>query len=114
MSPQPLRNRRGEAVASFSATDAKNALGSILETVSLKGMAVITKRAVPRAVVLSMEEYRALANAGSHALAALNQEFDQILGGMQSAKARKGMKAAFEASPAELGRAAVAATRGRG
>lgn len=36
-------------------------------------------------------------------------EFDDLLARMQTSKARKGMKAAFDASPTELGRAAVEA-----
>lgn len=114
MSAQPLRNRRGENAASFSATHAKNALGSILDAVAVSGMAVITKRDVPKAVVLSMDEYRALAGSGRETLATLDREFDQLLAGMQAPKARKGLKSAFDATPAELGVAAVGAARGNG
>jgi antitoxin Phd len=38
-------------------------------------------------------------------------EFDKLLARMQTAKARKGMAAAFNATPAKLGRAAVKAAR---
>jgi hypothetical protein len=41
----------------------------------------------------------------------LNGEFDAMLARMQTPKARAGMKAAFAASPKELGKAAVAAAR---
>jgi len=41
-------------------------------------------------------------------------DFDALLAGMQTPKARAGMKAAFDATPRELGRAAVAAARKRG
>lgn len=44
---------------------------------------------------------------------ALSQESDSSLPHMQTAKARKSMKAAFNASPAELGRPAVKAARKR-
>jgi putative transcriptional regulator len=40
-------------------------------------------------------------------------EFDALLARMQTLKARKGMKAAFNASPSKLGRAAVKAARTR-
>ena len=39
----------------------------------------------------------------------VEKEFDQIFERMQSAKSKKAMKAAFNASPAELGRSAVEA-----
>jgi len=44
----------------------------------------------------------------------LREEFDKMLGRMQTKKSRAAMKAAFSASPEELGRAAVAAARKRG
>jgi uncharacterized protein (DUF433 family) len=40
----------------------------------------------------------------------LSAQFDGLLQRMQAPKARKGMKTAFNASPAELGRAAVRAS----
>lgn len=43
----------------------------------------------------------------------LNAEFDALLDAMQTPKARAGMNAAFEASPEEVGRAAVAAASKR-
>ena len=41
----------------------------------------------------------------------LRAEYDTLLARMQTPKARKGMEAAFDATPAELGRAAVKAAR---
>ena len=38
-------------------------------------------------------------------------EYEALLAGMQSAESKKAMQAAFDASPAELGRAAVKAAR---
>ena len=43
----------------------------------------------------------------------LDNEFDALLDRMQMPKARAGMKAAFDASPADLGWAAVEAARKR-
>ena len=42
---------------------------------------------------------------------AVGSEFDDLLARMQKPKARKAMKAAFNASPAQLGRAAVKGAR---
>lgn len=110
------RNRRGErvAVSSFTATDAKNEFGAVLETAIEKGIVVITRHAAPRAVLLSMEEFDALVGTREQELDTLSREFDALLEGMQAPKVRKAMKAAFGASPARLGKAAVAAVRRRG
>ena len=48
------------------------------------------------------------------ALDVLTSEFDTLLLHMQTRKARAGMKRAFQASPKQLGKAAVAAARKRG
>jgi len=78
------------------------------------GVVVITKHDAPKAVLLSVDEFNALAHAPSHALDSLSGQFDALLARMQTPKARAGMKAAFAASPKQLGRAAVAAARKRG
>jgi len=44
----------------------------------------------------------------------LSREFDALLARMQTPAARAGMKAAFQAYPKQLGRAAVAVARKRG
>jgi hypothetical protein len=61
-----------------------------------------------------MEEYSALSRARETALDSLNGEFDALLVRMQTAKAGAGMKAAFNASRKQLGRAALTAARRRG
>jgi antitoxin Phd len=111
-----FRNRRGERVdaPSFTATNAKKDFGRVLEMVNQGGVVVITKHDSPKAVLLSVDEFNALAQATEHNLDTLTSEFDALLARMQTPKARAGMKAAFEASPKQLGRAAVAAARKRG
>jgi antitoxin Phd len=113
-SPLPaIRNRRGELAVKISATEAKNKLGEVLDSVLQGGMVLITKHETPKAVLLSMEEYGALSGAAQSRLDTLNGEFDALLEHMQTAKSRAGMKAAFSASPKQLGKAAVAAARSR-
>jgi antitoxin Phd len=106
-----FRNRRGRDVdvPSFNATDAKNAFGRVLETALLEGAVAITKHDVPKAVLLSWDEFEALSSTRSGQLATLTSEFDALLAHMQTGRARKGMQGAFDAPPARLGRAAVAA-----
>jgi len=60
-----------------------------------------------------MRKHKAIPPAQSK-LEDLNAEFDALLARMQTAKARAGMKAALNASPKRLGKAAVAAARKRG
>lgn len=111
-----FRNRRGEElhVASFKATEVKNAFGRVLDTALRRGAVVITKHDDPKAVLLSWEEFEALNAPRSRQLAALAGEFDALLERMQTARSRAAMQSAFETTPAELGRAAVVAARKRG
>lgn len=111
-----FRNRRGERVemASVTATDAKKEFGSVLETVIRGGVVVITKHDTPKAVLISVDDFDALSQASEARLETLSQEFDALLARMQTPKARAGMKAAFNASPKQLGKAAVAVARRRG
>jgi len=111
-----LRTRRGARIpaCSFSATDAKNEFGRLLDTAIQEGAVVITKHDMPKAVLLSLDEFNALAHRDQGRLETLSGEFDALLARMQTPEARAGMKAAFDASPAQLGKAALAAARKRG
>ena len=111
-----FRNRRGEPVeaSSFTATDAKKQFGQVLELVLRGGVVVITKHDAPKAIVLSMDEFNALTQGSERRLDSLSADFDAMLARMQTPRARSAMKAAFGASPKELGRAAVVAARKRG
>ncbi|MGH8398343.1 MAG: type II toxin-antitoxin system Phd/YefM family antitoxin [Gammaproteobacteria bacterium] len=114
MSTLSVRNIRGQPVMSFSATDAKNTFGTVLEKALNKGMVAITKRDKTRAVLLSMEEYQALLERAPDPLMTLSAEFDALEARMQAPKAKSAGKALFKATPAELGRAAVSGARKRG
>jgi prevent-host-death family protein len=98
---------------SITATVAKNEFGRELEKVLHGGITVITKHDAPKAVLMSFEDFRQLSNAGRTKLDSLSVEFDALLGRMQTPEARSGMRAAFGASPRQLGQAAVAAARKR-
>jgi antitoxin Phd len=110
---RPLREGRGEP-ARFTATQAKNEFGRALEMVLQGGTVVITRHDEPKAILISMDEFYKLSHAAELTLDTLGQEFDALLARMQSPRARSGMKAAFVASPQELGKAAVIAARKRG
>jgi antitoxin Phd len=91
---------------SFTATEAKNSFGRVMETALRQGTVVITRHDHPKAVLLSWEEFEALSSARSGQLASLAGEFDGLLAQMQTARSRRAMKAAFGSTPAQLGRAA--------
>jgi antitoxin Phd len=96
------------------ATKAKNNFGRILESVLQGGRVVITKHDMPKAILISVDEFNELFGATELALGTLRGEFDALLAGMQTPGARGAMKSAFHASLKELGEAAVIAARKRG
>ncbi len=108
-----LRNPLGDNVdvPEFSATEAKNSFGRVLDTAFSQGMVAITKRDRPTAVVLSLDAYQALLDARDQALGSLSHEFDALLLQMQTPASRQGMMDAFDASPEALGQAALEAVR---
>jgi antitoxin Phd len=110
---RPISSGRSVST-SFTATKAKNEFGLILEKVLQGDRVVITKHDRPKAILISMDEFNMLSRSAEVKLDTLSDEFDALLTRMQSAKAGAGMKAAFEASPKELGKAAVTAARKRG
>ena len=110
-----FRNRRGELVelGEVSASEAKSSFGEVLERVTSTGGVVITRHRVPKAAVLSWDEFEALNRARTESLEALAGEFDDLLARMQRPPVKAALASAFEATPKKLGRAAVAAARRR-
>ncbi len=104
---------RGATEASYTATEAKNEFGRLLEQAIQGTTVLITKHDSPRAVLISIDHFQALQEAPQAKLNALTEQFDTLLERMQSPKARRGMAAAFRANKKQLGKAAVAAARKR-
>jgi len=113
MATLTFKNSRGELVdvPTVAATRVKNEFGQILEQAMLSGAVAITRHDTTKAVLLSVGEFESLISARSRTLDVLSNEFDQMLARMQTQKSRKGMKAAFNASPSQLGRASVKGAR---
>ena len=113
MSKLTFRNSQGQFVdiSTVTATKAKNEFGAILEKTMHSGAVAITRHDRPKAVLLSFAEFESLVNERCRSLDDLNGEFDGLLARMQTSKAKKGVANAFNASPVELGRAAVKAAR---
>ena len=99
--------------AFYTATEAKNEFGRLLERAMQGDTVVITKHDSPKAVLMSIDKFNVLNEGPRLHLDTLTEEFDALLARMQTAEARAGMKAAFNASPEDLGKAAKAAARKR-
>lgn len=99
---------------SFRASDAKNKFARMLENAIQGEIVLITKHDAAKAVLISVEEFEALSRASERKIDSLSAEFDALFSRMQGTGARKAMDAAFRASPAELGKVAVADARKRG
>lgn len=108
-----FRNRDGKLVdvPSVTASRLKNEFGSVFDEAAVSGAVVITKHNTPRAVLLSYAEFEALAATAAPALDDLSERFDELLATMQAPKAKAGVAAAFDATPDEMGAAAVKAAR---
>lgn len=108
-----FRNSHGQLIdiSSVAATKVKNEFGAILEKTMQSGAVAITRHDRPKAVLLSFAEFESLVKERSRSLNDLSSEFDELLARMQTSQARKGVEAAFNASPDELGSAAVTAAK---
>jgi len=113
MSTVLFRNHAGKLVdvPMVAATRLKNEFGAVFEEAALSGAVVITKHNTPRAVLLSFTEFEALTASTTPALDDLSERFDKLLATMQTPEAKAGVAAAFDATPDELGAAAVKAAR---
>lgn len=113
MSTVTFRNRDGKLVdaPTVTASRLRNEFGTVFEQAALGGAVVITKHDTPRAVLLSYAEFVALVESATPALDDLSERFDELLATMQTPKAKAGVAAAFDATPEELGVAAVKAAR---
>jgi prevent-host-death family protein len=115
MASHTFRDRLGDLVEipEVAATQAKNTFGELLERVIGSGPVAITRHDTPKAVLMSYEEFESLSSARAETLDALRSKFDGLLERMQTPEAKKGIRAAFNASPEALGRAAVEAAKRR-
>lgn len=109
MSTVTFRNREGKLVdvPTVAASRLKNEFGSVFEQAAADGAVVITKHNTPRAVLVAYAEFEALIKSVTPALDDLGDQFDNLLAAMQTPAAKAGVAAAFDATPEELGAAAV-------
>jgi hypothetical protein len=92
----------------ISATELKNATADVFEQVAARRAVAITRHDKPRAVLLSIEQYEALtAQHNPPWLEKLHEEYGGLLNRMQGPEQRAAAERAFNATPVELGEAAV-------
>jgi len=105
--PQPAPPRLAE-MPSISATELKNATADVFEKVAANRAVAITRHDKPRAVLLSIAQYEALAGSGNPEwLEKLHEEYRGMLDRMQGPEQRAIAEKLFRATPEELGEAAV-------
>jgi prevent-host-death family protein len=100
-----VRNKRGQMIDApeFTASEAKHKFGQLLDAAIREGAVAIVRQRRPTAVLISIEEYRALTQAEDRALAALSAEFDSRYAAMQGPSAAADMQRAFDTPAAQLG-----------
>ncbi|MFM7373793.1 MAG: type II toxin-antitoxin system Phd/YefM family antitoxin [Chthoniobacterales bacterium] len=95
-------------MATISATELKNATADVFEQVASRRAVAITRHDKPRAVLLSVEQYEALTGQQNPDwLEKLHEEYRGMLDRMQGPEQRAAAERAFNATPEELGEAAV-------
>lgn len=108
-----VRNRRGEMVDApqYTASEAKHNFGQLLDAALRAGPVTITRQRKPTAVLISLDDYKALTQVEDRALAALSAEFDRRFEVMQAPGAAAAMQRAFDTPEAQLGALAAASLR---
>ena len=101
-------------IARCSAKEAEKEFGRVLKQAIHGDTVLITEHDTPMAVLMPLEEFNALSRATEFKPGTLSDDSDALLARMQTASARAAMKAAFDASPEELGSSALAEARKRG
>lgn len=91
-----------------SSSDLKNQIGVVLDDARTTGF-VLTRRNEPEFVVLPSKVYENILRHIEVSLADLDGEFDALVASMGTTEAKAGVEALFNATPAQLGGAALAA-----
>lgn len=98
---------RVQELPTITATELKNATADVFEQVAAKQAIAITRHEKPRAILLSVEQYEALAGQRPAWLETLHEEYRGMLERMQGPEQRAGAEKLFKATPEELGQAAL-------
>ena len=98
---------RVQELPTITATELKNATADVFEQVAAKQAIAITRHEKPRAILLSVEQYETLTGQQPEWLEKLHEEYRGMLERMQGPEQRAAAKRAFNATPEQLGKAAV-------
>ena len=96
-----------------TATELKNSTAEVIDQVAARRAVAITRHDKPRAVLVSIEEYEALTGQEPDYFAGLMEKYRGMLDRMQGPEQRAAAERAFNATPEELGAAAVWAAQRR-
>lgn len=98
---------RVQDLPTITATELKNATADVFEQVAAKQAVAVTRHEKPRAVLLSVEQYEALTGQRPDWLEELHEEYRGMLDRMQGPEQRAAADKLFQATPKELGEAAL-------
>ncbi len=102
-----------DPVESFTITEFKERAREVIDLVADHKAIAILRHKMPDAVLISAGDYVEYMKLRRERLNFLSQRYDDLVARMQTAAAAAGVDALFNASPEDLGRAAMAvATRG--
>ncbi|WP_077037570.1 type II toxin-antitoxin system Phd/YefM family antitoxin [Pelomonas sp. KK5] len=105
----PLDEHRSARLIPFTRTELAGELPRVSRTVAQQGEVVITAHNKPEMVLMTVERYLALQEAGRPSLDRLSEEFEALYAAMQSGGALDAADQAFAMSGEALGRAAQSA-----
>ena len=98
---------RLQELPTVTATELKHSTADVLDQVSAGKAVAITRHDKPRAVLISLEQYKELTGNQSGWLEDLQTEYRGMLDRMQSPEQKAAALRLFEATSEELGAAAV-------
>jgi len=98
---------RVQELPTVTATQLKQSTADVLDQVSAGKPVAITRHDKARVVLISVEQYNELISDQSHLLSDLKTEYRTMLDEMQSPEQKEAALRAFNATPEELGAAAV-------
>jgi len=111
--PSPTRPSRVQELPTVTATELKHATADVLDRIASGKALAITRHDKPRAVLISVEHYENLVGEEGDWLAELHAEYRGMLDRMQEPRQKAAAQRLFEATPEELGAAAVRGAKRR-
>ncbi len=98
---------RVQELPTVTATELKHSTADVLDQVNAGKSLAITRHDKPRAILISIEKYNELTGGEGDWLAGLHEEYRGMLDRMQEPEQKAAAVRLFEATPDELGAAAV-------